>query len=85
MSERGNKKQLIGIVASDKMQKTVVVEVTRQMKHPVYHKYIKRRSRYHAHDDADDCRVGDRVMIEECRPLSRRKRWRVREILERAI
>ena len=85
MAERGNKKQLVGIVASDKMTKTVVVEVTRRMKHAVYHKYIKRRNRYQAHDEADDCREGDRVLIEECRPLSAKKRWRVKQILERAV
>ncbi len=85
MAERGNKKQLVGIVASDKMTKTVVVEVTRRMKHAVYHKYIKRRNRYKAHDEADDCREGDRVIIEECRPLSAQKRWRVKQILERAV
>ena len=85
MADRGNRKQLVGVVASDKMAKTVVVEVTRRMKHPHYHKFIQRRNRYHAHDEADDCRAGDRVLIEECRPLSRHKRWRVKEILERAV
>ncbi|MEC9072333.1 MAG: 30S ribosomal protein S17 [Myxococcota bacterium] len=85
MTERGNKKTLIGLVASDKMEKTVVVEVTRKMKHPMYHKYIQRRKRYHAHDEENDCRTGDRVMIEECRPLSAKKRWRIKQVLERAV
>lgn len=85
MTERGKKKTLIGLVASDKMEKTVVVEVTRRMKHPMYHKYIQRRKRYHAHDETNDCRSGDRVMIEECRPLSTRKRWRIKQVLERAV
>jgi small subunit ribosomal protein S17 len=85
MTERGKKKTLIGLVASDKMEKTVVVEVTRRMKHPMYHKYIQRRKRYHAHDETNDCRAGDRVMIEECRPLSTRKRWRIKQVLERAV
>lgn len=85
MSERGNKKTLIGLVASDKMQKTVVVEVTRKMMHPVYRKYIQRRKRYKAHDEQNQCKVGDRVLIEECRPMSANKRWRVRQILERAV
>ena len=85
MTTQGNKKQLIGLVASDKMAKTVVVEVTRRMRHPVYHKYVQSRQRYKAHDENNDAKVGDRVLIEECRPLSRDKRWRVREILERAI
>lgn len=80
-----NKKTLIGLVSSDKMTKTIVVEVVRRMKHPVYHKYIQRRSRYKAHDEEDTCRIGDRVLLEECRPLSRDKRWRVREILDRAV
>jgi len=67
------------------MDKTVVVEVTRRVMHPVYQKYIKRRKRYKAHDAANDCREGDRVLIEECRPISKHKTWRIREILERAI
>jgi small subunit ribosomal protein S17 len=85
MSKQGNKKTLIGLVASDKMTKTVVVEVTRRMMHSVYKKYINRRSRYKAHDENSECRVGDRVLIEECRPLSRDKRWRVKQILDRAV
>jgi len=85
MSERGNKKTMIGLVASDKMNKTVVVEVTRRTIHPMYHKYIKRRKRYQAHDETNDCHVGDRVLIEECRPMSARKNWRVKQILERAV
>ena len=85
MQTQANKKQLIGLVASDKMQKTVVVEVTRRMRHPVYSKYIKRRKRYHAHDEENSCKAGDRVLIEECRPLSARKRWRVKQIVERAV
>ncbi len=85
MTERGNKKTLIGLVASDKMSKTIVVEVTRKTMHPIYHKYITRRKRYKAHDENDDCRIGDRVLIEECRPLSRDKRWRLKQILERAV
>ena len=85
MTERSNKKSLIGLVASSKMDKTVVVEVTRRVMHPVYQKYIKRRKRYKAHDAANDCREGDRVLIEECRPISKHKTWRIREILERAI
>ena len=63
MTERGNKKQLVGLVASDKTDKTVVVEVTRRTMHPIYHKYISRRKRYQAHDETNDCRVGDRVLI----------------------
>jgi small subunit ribosomal protein S17 len=80
-----NKKTLVGLVASDKMDKTIVVEVVRRVQHPVYHKYIQQRRRYKAHDEENTCRVGDRVLIEECRPLSRDKRWRLREIIERAV
>ena len=82
---RSTKKTLIGLIASDKMDKTVVVEVVRRMRHPVYHKYIQSRQRYKAHDEANSCKVGDRVLIEECRPMSRDKRWRVKEILTRAV
>ena len=85
MKERGQKKTLIGLVRSDKMEQTVVVEVTRRTMHPFYRKYIQRRKRYQAHDAANDCHVGDRVLIEECRPLSKRKHWRVKEIIERAV
>jgi len=85
MSTQGNKKTMIGLVASDKMTKTIVVEVTRRMKHPVYHKYVQSRQRYKAHDENNEAKVGDRVLIEECRPLSRDKRWRMKQILERAL
>ena len=83
-TSKGNKKALIGLVASSKMDKTVVVEVTRQVMHPVYQKYIKRRKRYKAHDPQNNCNTGDRVVIEECRPISKQKRWAVKEVLERA-
>ncbi len=73
-----------GIVISDKMEKTVVVEVQRLVMHPLYRKYLRRRSRFMAHDEANACSIGDRVRIEECRPLSRHKRWVVKEILEKA-
>jgi len=80
----GKRKQFIGTVVSDKMDKTVVVMVETLVKHPLYEKYIKKRKKYMAHDENNECRVGDKVLIEETRPLSRRKRWRVRQILERA-
>jgi small subunit ribosomal protein S17 len=79
----GKRKQFIGTVVSDKMDKTVVVMVETLVKHPLYGKYIKRRKKYMAHDENNECRIGDKVLIEETRPLSRRKRWRVRQILER--
>lgn len=85
VAAKPHKKTMIGLIASDKMDKTVVVEVVRRMRHPVYHKYIQSRSRYKAHDEGNTCKVGDRVLIEECRPMSREKRWRVVEIIERAV
>src|ERR1044071_2863548 len=73
-----------GIVVSDKMDKTVVVEVEDRDKHPKYGKVIRRTKRYKAHDDANECGVGDRVLLMETRPLSATKRWRVSRILEKA-
>lgn len=84
-SERGNKKTRVGIVTSDKMNKTVVVKVEKLVKHTVYKKYIKRRVTYKAHDELNQCGIGDKVAIVETRPLSRDKRWRVREILEKNV
>lgn len=81
---RGRRKTRVGHVASDKMDKTIVVTVIRRYMHPKYKKYVKERLRYKAHDETNDARVGDKVLIEETRPLSRHKRWRVKEILERA-
>ena len=74
----------VGVVVSAKMQKTVVVEVERLVMHPLYHKILRRRSRFMAHDEKNECRPGDRVEIRESRPLSRHKRWLVLSILERA-
>ncbi len=84
-TERGNRKTRVGIVVSDKMDKTVVVKVDHLVKHPVYKKYIKRRITFKAHDEQNTCTVGDKVLIVETRPLSRDKRWRVREILEKNV
>ena len=78
------RQQKIGVVVSDKMDKTVVVEVERLVMHPMYQKYLRRRSRFMAHDEKDECRVGDRVQIRETRPMSRHKRWMVTSIVERA-
>lgn len=83
--EQGKRRTLTGIVLSDKMDKTVVVRVERLVRHPVYHKTIKRRKKFKAHDENNACQVGDKVLIEECRPLSRDKRWRVKAILEKAL
>lgn len=82
--KRGVRKTREGIVVSDKMDKTVVVEVKRLVSHPLYHKIIRRRHKFKAHDPENLCRVGDKVLIEETRPLSRDKNWRVKQILEKA-
>ncbi|HXG51040.1 MAG TPA: 30S ribosomal protein S17 [candidate division Zixibacteria bacterium] len=84
MKQRGLRKERTGVVVSDRMQKTVVVAVERTIMHPKYKKYLRRRTKMMAHDEANACRVGDRVLIVECRPISRTKHWRVRKILERA-
>ena len=78
------KRTKVGLVVSDKMDKTVTVKLIRQVKHPLYGKYIKRSTKVHAHDESNDSREGDKVMIAECRPLSKLKSWRVVEVLERA-
>jgi small subunit ribosomal protein S17 len=81
---RGYRKLREGLVVSDKMDKTVVVEVEDRVKHPKYGKVIRRTKKYKAHDDANACGVGDRVLLMETRPLSATKRWRVAQILEKA-
>ena len=75
---------LIGQVVSDKMQKTITVLVERRVRHPLYKKYIRRSSKLHAHDENNECRVGDTVVVEPCRPLSKNKSWRLQRVLERA-
>lgn len=84
MKPRGIRKTMVGTVVSDRMDKTIVVLVQRLVKHPLYQKYVRRRARYKAHDEKNACRLGDRVLIMETRPLSREKRWRVKEVLQRA-
>ncbi|MEE9384208.1 MAG: 30S ribosomal protein S17 [Nannocystaceae bacterium] len=79
-----SRRQLQGVVVSDKMEKTIVVQVVRRYKHPRYKKYVQERSRYKVHDKDNSAREGDRVDIVETRPLSRGKRWSLREVLERA-
>lgn len=74
-----------GVVVSNAMDKSVVVRTERILRHKLYGKYIRRHIKYIAHDTDNSCNIGDRVLIEECRPLSKRKRWRVREILEKAV
>ena len=84
MAERKLRKTRVGLVVSDKMDKTVVVAIVDNVKHPLYKKIVKRTVRLKAHDEKNECRVGDRVEVMETRPLSKDKRWRVIEILEKA-
>jgi len=82
---RGMKRQLVGMVLSNKMDKTVTVRVERTVIHPIYKKYIRRRSKFAAHDTSNSCSIGDRVLITESRPISKSKRWRVTQIIEKAV
>ncbi len=84
MSERNLRKTRVGIVSSDKMDKTVVVSIKDRVRHPLYGKIINRTVKYKAHDEENSCGVGDKVLIMETRPLSKDKRWRVVEIIEKA-
>lgn len=84
MNDRGLRKERSGVVVSDRMQKTVVVSVERMVMHPKYRKFLKRRTKVKAHDETNQCHVGDRVLIVESRPLSRDKRWRVSQVLQKA-
>ena len=84
MSERNLRKTRVGIVTSDKMQKTVVVTVKDKVRHPLYKKIINRTVKIKAHDEENACGIGDRVLVMETRPLSKDKRWRVAEIIEKA-
>lgn len=83
MKGRRMRKTEIGIVVSDKMDKTVTVKVERLVQHPIYKKYIKRYTTYKAHDDQNRCNVGDKVLMVETHPLSKTKRWRIKEIIEK--
>ncbi len=84
MEERSLRKSRIGLVVSDKMDKTVVVAVVAKVKHPLYKKYITKTKKFKAHDELNECRIGDKVKITETRPLSKDKCWRVAEIIEKA-
>ena len=81
---RNLRKTISGVVSSNKADKTITVLVRRQVKHPIYGKFIKRTKKYTAHDETNDCNIGDRVRISETRPLSKSKRWRLVEVIERA-
>ncbi len=84
MEERNLRKERTGQVISDKMDKSIVVSVQRKVKHPIYGKFIRKSTRFMAHDEKNECGIGDTVKIMETRPLSKRKRWRLVEILEKA-
>ncbi len=85
MKQRGMKRQMIGTVTSNKADKTVTVLVERLVKHRLYLKYVRRRTKFAAHDDLNDCRIGDKVLLSESRPISKTKRWRVVKIVEKAV
>lgn len=80
-----NKRTMTGVVTSTKMQKTITVEVTRLVKHPTYGKYVRKRAKFKAHDERSEAKQGDTVVVVECRPLSRTKRWRLQKVLARAV
>ena len=84
MEKRNLRKERIGVVTSDKMEKSIVVAVERKVKHPKYGKFVKKTTRFVAHDENNDCHIGDTVRIMETRPLSKSKNWRLVEIVERA-
>ncbi len=85
METRGHKKVVTGTVTSDKMDKTITVLVSRRLQHPVYGKFITKSKKYHAHDEANEANIGDFVKLIEVRPLSRLKRWRMVEIVKKAV
>jgi small subunit ribosomal protein S17 len=82
--QRNARKERIGVVVSDKMDKSITIAIQRQVKHPIYGKFVKKTTKLMAHDQDNDAREGDTVRIMETRPLSKRKRWRLVEVLERA-
>ncbi len=84
MVERNLRKTRIGVVTSDKMDKTITVAVERKVKHPIYGKFVKKTTKFHAHDEKQECTIGDLVKIMETRPLSKTKRWRLVEVVEKA-
>ncbi|MCX8144443.1 MAG: 30S ribosomal protein S17 [Bacteroidia bacterium] len=84
METRNARKTVIGIVTSNKMNKTIVVSLTRKVKHPIYGKFVNKTTKFYAHDEKNECGIGDTVKLMETRPLSKLKRWRVVEIIEKA-
>jgi small subunit ribosomal protein S17 len=83
-AERGVRQELTGIVTSTKMQKTIVVKVTRAVQHPLYHRVVRHTKKYYAHDETGEAHVGDTVQIASTRPLSKLKRWRLKEVIQRS-
>jgi small subunit ribosomal protein S17 len=84
MSERNLRKSIVGVVTSNAMEKSISVQVERRLRHPIYGKYVKKSSKFMAHDEENTCNVGDTVRIMETRPLSKNKCWRLVEVIERA-
>jgi small subunit ribosomal protein S17 len=84
MEKRNLRKERTGLVVSNKMDKSIIVQIERTFKHPVYGKYVKKSNKFVAHDEENDCNIGDTVRIMETRPLSKNKNWRLVEIIERA-
>ncbi len=84
MAGTTNKKVVVGVVTSTSMEKSITINVVRRLRHPIYGKFVKRSKKFMAHDETNECQVGDTVKITESRPLSKRKRWRLVEILEKA-
>lgn len=84
MAERNLRKQLVGVVTSNKMDKSISVSVERRIQHPIYGKFVKKSKKFMAHDEKNECQIGDKVRIMETRPLSARKRWRLVEVVEKA-
>jgi small subunit ribosomal protein S17 len=83
MAERNLRKTKLGIVSSNKMDKTITVNVERKVKHPIYGKFLKKTTKFHAHDEKNECSIGDTVRIMEARPMSKTKRWRLVEVVEK--
>jgi len=83
MAERNLRKTRTGVVTSNKMTKTIIVAVERRVKHPIYGKFVKKTNKFHAHDEKNECSIGDVVKIMESRPLSKTKRWRLVEVVEK--
>jgi len=84
MEERALRKQRVGVVTSNSMNKSITLVVERKLRHPIYGKFVKKTKKFMAHDEKNECNVGDTVRIMECRPLSKSKRWRLIEVIEKA-